>query len=111
MPYQTLLSGLYPPSPKLGLIEGFFGKGWSWEARARYAQWLPRHGYGFYLYAPKEDGYLRKHWATPWPADQLEALCQLARQCRENGLAFGVGLSPMGPITTMPASDPPCWRR
>lgn len=35
MPYQTLLSGLYPPSPKLGLIEGFFGKGWSWEARAR----------------------------------------------------------------------------
>lgn len=24
MPYQTLLSGLYPPSPKLGLIEGFF---------------------------------------------------------------------------------------
>ena len=47
MPYQTLLSGLYPPSPRLGLIEGFFGKGWSWEARARYAQWLPRHGYGF----------------------------------------------------------------
>lgn len=72
MPYQTLLSGLYPPSPKLGLIEGFFGKGWSWEARARYAQWLPRHGYGFYLYAPKEDGYLRKHWATPGPPTSLK---------------------------------------
>ncbi|MCR6737444.1 beta-N-acetylglucosaminidase domain-containing protein [Aeromonas sp. FDAARGOS 1403] len=96
MPYQTLLSGLQPPSPNLGVIEGFFGKGWSWEARARYAQWLPRHGYGFYLYAPKEDGYLRKHWAKPWPAAQLEALRQLARQCRDNGLAFGVGLSPMG---------------
>ncbi|WP_421164349.1 beta-N-acetylglucosaminidase domain-containing protein, partial [Aeromonas dhakensis] len=96
MPYQTLLSGLQPPSPNLGVIEGFFGKGWSWEARTRYAQWLPRHGYGFYLYAPKEDGYLRKHWAKPWPAAQLEALRQLARQCRDNGLAFGVGLSPMG---------------
>ena len=96
MPYQTLLSGLQPPSPNLGVIEGFFGKGWSWEARVRYAQWLPRHGYGFYLYAPKEDGYLRKHWAKPWPAAQLEALRQLARQCRDNGLAFGVGLSPMG---------------
>ena len=80
MPYQTLLSGLQPPSPQLGVIEGFFGKGWSWEARARYAQWLPRQGYGFYLYAPKEDGYLRKHWAKPWPAAQLEALRQLARQ-------------------------------
>ncbi len=96
MPYQTLLSGLYPPSPRLGLIEGFFGKGWSWEARARYAQWLPRHGYGFYLYAPKEDGYLRKHWAEPWPREQLDHLRQLAQQCRDNGLAFGVGLSPMG---------------
>ena len=85
MPYQTLLSGLYPPSPRLGLIEGFFGKGWSWEARARYAQWLPRHGYGFYIYAPKEDGYLRKHWALPWPEAELEALRQLARQCRDNG--------------------------
>ena len=26
MPYQTLLSGLQPPSPQLGVIEGFFGK-------------------------------------------------------------------------------------
>ena len=80
MPYQTELSGLQPPFPNLGLIEGFFGKGWSWEARARYAQWLPRHGYGFYIYAPKEDGYLRKHWALPWPEAELEALRQLARQ-------------------------------
>ena len=72
-----------------GPHRGFLWQGLELEARARYAQWLPRHGYGFYLYAPKEDGYLRKHWATPWPADQLEALRQLARQCRENGLAFG----------------------
>jgi hypothetical protein len=98
------------PLAPAGQIEGFFGKGWSWEARARYAQWLPRHGYGFYLYAPKEDGYLRKHWANPWPAAQLEALRQLARQCRDNGLAFGVGLSPMGAHTTMPASARPAGK-
>ncbi|MGL4716870.1 MAG: beta-N-acetylglucosaminidase domain-containing protein [Aeromonas sp.] len=96
MPYQSMLSGLQPPSANLGVIEGFFGKGWSWQARTRYAQWLPRHGYGFYIYAPKEDGYLRKHWALPWPEQQLADLAELARQCRANGLAFGVGLSPMG---------------
>lgn len=96
MPYQSLLSGPLPPAANLGVIEGFFGKGWSWQARARYAQWLPRHGYGFYIYAPKEDGYLRKHWALPWPEQQLADLAELARQCRANGLAFGVGLSPMG---------------
>ncbi|MGL4505755.1 MAG: beta-N-acetylglucosaminidase domain-containing protein, partial [Aeromonas sobria] len=96
MPYQSLLSGSLPPAANLGVIEGFFGKGWSWQARARYAQWLPRHGYGFYIYAPKEDGYLRKHWALPWPEQQLADLAERARQCRANGLAFGVGLSPMG---------------
>ncbi len=89
MPYQSLLSGPLPPAANLGVIEGFFGKGWSWQARARYAQWLPRHGYGFYIYAPKEDGYLRKHWALPWPEQQLADLAELARQCRANGLASG----------------------
>ncbi|MGL5288781.1 MAG: beta-N-acetylglucosaminidase domain-containing protein, partial [Aeromonas sp.] len=95
MPYQSLMSGQLAPSANLGVIEGFFGKGWSWQARANYAKWLPRHGYGFYIYAPKEDGYLRKHWAQPWPCEQLAELAELARQCRANGLAFGVGLSPM----------------
>ncbi|MGL5596651.1 MAG: beta-N-acetylglucosaminidase domain-containing protein [Aeromonas sp.] len=95
MPYQSLMSGQLAPSANLGVIEGFFGKGWSWQARANYAKWLPRHGYGFYIYAPKEDGYLRKNWAQPWPCEQLAELAELARQCRANGLAFGVGLSPM----------------
>ncbi|MDO2951068.1 beta-N-acetylglucosaminidase domain-containing protein [Aeromonas simiae] len=96
MPYGTLLAGGLTPDPALGLIEGFFGKGWSFAERRRYAQWLPRHGYGFYLYAPKEDGCLRKHWAEPWPEATLQALKLLAAECRANGLAFGVGLSPMG---------------
>jgi hyaluronoglucosaminidase len=96
MSEHSLMSGAGAPNPHLGLIEGFFGKGWSWAARAHYAQWLPRHGYGFYLYAPKDDGYLRKHWALPWPEAHLNALRQFAEQCRANGLTFGVGLSPMG---------------
>jgi hyaluronoglucosaminidase len=80
----------------LGVIEGFFGHSWSWQRRMEYARWLPRHGYGFYIYAPKDDGYLRRHWQQPWPADQLAELGTLAAACKNNGLAFGVGLTPLG---------------
>jgi hyaluronoglucosaminidase len=80
----------------LGVIEGFFGHSWSWQRRMEYARWLPRHGYGFYIYAPKDDSYLRRHWQQPWPADQLAELGALATACKSNGLAFGVGLTPLG---------------
>lgn len=96
MPYSTVLEHPHPLQPKLGVIEGFFGKGWSWYARRRYAQWLPRHGYGFYIYAPKEDACLRKQWHSPWSEATLQELKLLAAECRANGLAFGIGLSPMG---------------
>lgn len=82
--------------PELGLIEGFFGKSWSWQQREDYASWLCQHGYGFYIYAPKDDGYLRRHWQQPWPATQLDQLKTLASRYRAAGLAFGVGLTPLG---------------
>lgn len=106
MSYQTLMSGQEPPLSFLGVIEGYYGKGWSWEARQGYMQWLPRHGYGFYIYAPKNDDYLRKNWFEPWPADQLAVLIKLAQQCRDNGLAFGVGLSPLGVSNDYDAKRP-----
>ncbi len=81
---------------ELGLIEGFFGKSWSWQQRQDYATWLSHHGYGFYIYAPKDDGYLRRHWQLPWPAAQLDQLKNLASSYRAAGLAFGVGLTPLG---------------
>ena len=85
-----------PSAPPLGLIEGFFGKSWSWQHRIDYANWLRQHGYDFYLYAPKDDGYLRRHWQLPWPAAQQEQLKTLASSYRAAGLAFGVGLTPLG---------------
>lgn len=84
------------PHDFLGVIEGFFGHSWSWPQRQEYAHWLPRHGYGFYIYAPKDDAYLRRHWQKPWPDQQLAELRALAASCKANHLAFGVGLTPLG---------------
>lgn len=79
---------------ELGIIEGFFGRPYSWTERADMVRALAPHGYGFYLYAPKADGYLRRRWREPYPEADLEALSAFARTCRDAGVRLGVGLSP-----------------
>ena len=78
----------------LGIIEGFYGPLWRWEERRRLVAALAPHGYGFYLYAPKADAWLRRRWQEPHPEEQARALAEFARYCRQHGLRFGVGLSP-----------------
>lgn len=77
-----------------GVIEGFYGEPWSWEERADYALFLKRHGFSFYIYAPKADPYLRKKWREPFPEELEGKLLFLRAQCRAAGIEFGVGFSP-----------------
>src|SRR5690606_3331166 len=77
-----------------GIIEGFYGRPWTWEDRAANVSFLSRHGYRFYLCAPKADPYLRRRWQVPHPADAAESLRAFAEHCRAAGVRFGVGLSP-----------------
>ncbi len=80
--------------PYLGVIEGFFGREWSFEERYGYADFLQRNGYRFYIYAPKSDAILRKSWRQDWPADTATRLAALAGRYQGLGLDFGLGLSP-----------------
>jgi hypothetical protein len=82
------------PDTELGIIEGFYGPLYSWEERRSLIAALVPHGYGFYLYAPKADAYLRRQWDQPHPPEQAQALADFAAFCREQGVRFGVGLSP-----------------
>jgi len=77
-----------------GVIEGFFGKSWSWQARLDNVRFLGEWGYRFYIYAPKSDPFLRRRWRDPIPAETMERLGELHRCCRQWGLELGVGLSP-----------------
>lgn len=79
---------------ELGIIEGFYGKPWTWEERAATVAFLAPHGYGFYLYAPKADTFLRRHWQDPYPEETARELASLGEVCRGAGVRFGVGLSP-----------------
>jgi hyaluronoglucosaminidase len=79
---------------ELGIIEGFYGRPWSWDERAATVAYLAPHGYRFYLYAPKADPYLRRRWQEDHPRETADGLARLAARCAELDVRFGVGLSP-----------------
>lgn len=77
-----------------GAVEGFYGRGWSFDTRLAYAGYLARAGLNTCLYCPKEDPYLRKRWYEDWPLSQWRQLQQLALAYQQRGIYWGVGLSP-----------------
>jgi hyaluronoglucosaminidase len=79
---------------KAGVIEGFFGKPWSCESRLSGADFLRDSGFQFYIYAPKSEAFLRRRWHEPMPPETLQHLSGLGARCRQNRIAFGVGLTP-----------------
>jgi hyaluronoglucosaminidase len=79
---------------ELGIIEGFYGKPWTWEEREATIAFLAPHGYRFYLYAPKADPYLRRRWQEDHPRDIAAGLARLSAHCAVLGVRFGVGISP-----------------
>jgi hypothetical protein len=78
-----------------GVIEGFYGRQWSFELRETYATFLARSGLNTYLYCPKGDARLRREWHLEWPEQTFRRLRSLAAAHRRAGILFGVGLSPM----------------
>jgi len=80
--------------PALGIIEGFFGKSWSWMQRESYAKFLALNKFDFYIYAPKDDIYLRKTWQQDWPIETKNQLLRLRDIYASARVEFGIGLSP-----------------
>lgn len=79
---------------ELGVIEGFYGPMWTWRERQALLQRLATAGFGFYLYAPKADPFLRRRWQEPHPPELWAELTAFAGACKSAGVRFGLGLSP-----------------
>ena len=88
-----------------GIIEGFYGRQWSWGQREGFASFLKAHNYQTYIYAPKGDVYLRSQWRMRWPADIFSSLKQLSDTYKRHGVKFGIGISPMGLLEKYAATD------
>ena len=79
---------------ELGIIEGFYGRPWTWAERSQLVGFLAPHDYRFFLYAPKADDHLRRLWREPYPQAQAAELARFGEACRACDVRFGVGLSP-----------------
>lgn len=79
-----------------GLIEGFYGHQWSWDTRYEYPAFLAAHDYSAYIFAPKGEVSLRSRWDEPLEKAFINKLLPLSEACRQSGISFGVGLSPLG---------------
>src|SRR4051794_25882405 len=77
--------------PIAGIIEGFYGRPWSWDERADVMRAC--HGWGMthYVYAPKDDPKHRERWREPYGNGKLEGFARLAS---EGTLRVGFGISP-----------------
>ena len=82
--------------PSLGIIEGYYGRPWSFAAREEVVKRLAPAGYSFFHYAPKADTFLRRQWREDMPVSHTQDLAVFAWQCRHHNVRFGVGLSPYG---------------
>jgi hyaluronoglucosaminidase len=79
---------------KLGVVEGFFGTAWTWDARSQYADFFQRYAFNTYLYAPKSDRLLRSQWQQDFNRDHLDRLKSLCALYQKKHILFGIGITP-----------------
>tara|TARA_B110000503_G_scaffold32105_2_gene52124 strand:+ start:13811 stop:14869 length:1059 start_codon:yes stop_codon:yes gene_type:complete len=85
----------HPTEFLTGVIEGFYGRSWSFDTRLAYADYLAEAGLNTFLYCPKGDLYLRSRWQEDWPDTESRDLRQLSAAYKQRGINWGVGLSPV----------------
>jgi len=82
------------PVPRRGVIEGFYGRPWTFDERVDAVRFLADVGMNAYVYAPKDDPRHRGAWREPYPSDDLEDFRRLAEVAREVGVEVGFAISP-----------------
>ncbi len=77
-----------------GIIEGFFGRPWSFEERESILRFMDEVGFSTYIYGPKEDAYHRTAWFDAYPPDTIRWFEKLIELSRELSIDFNFALSP-----------------
>jgi hyaluronoglucosaminidase len=82
-------------SPLLrGVVEGYYGRPWSGDARRDVIRFMGAHGLDTFVYGPKNDPYHRDRWREPYPADALHDFRATVRVARTAKVRFAVAISP-----------------
>ena len=79
----------------LGIIEGFYGKAFSFEQRLDLLDYLKQQTFNFYIYVPKADKSLRTRNFKFHKDLNIEQLYTLSCSYQQQGLDFGIAISPL----------------
>ena len=74
-----------------GVLEGFYGRPWTWDERIEVSQHCAARGMTHYVYAPKDDPKQRHAWREPYTEAELD---EFRRVAAEGGLVLGCSVSP-----------------
>lgn len=74
-----------------GVLEGFYGRPWTWDERIEVSRFCAERGMTHYVYAPKDDPKQRHAWREPYTDAELD---EFRRVAREGGLVLGCSVSP-----------------
>src|SRR5438105_15693746 len=74
-----------------GIIEGFYGRPWTWDERAEVMRFCHERGMTHYVYAPKSDPKHREDWRSRYDGADVDGF---ARLCSEGTLNVGFAISP-----------------
>ncbi len=77
-----------------GVVEGFYGRVWTWAQRRSMVEFMGAHGMNLYLYAPKMDPRHRMTWREPYTTGQLRRFGDLIELSHDGGVNFGYAIAP-----------------
>lgn len=77
-----------------GVVEGFYGTPYSFQARKELMSFLADHGMNLYLYGPKNDPYHREKWRMAYPEKVQKHFQELILLGEKLNVTFCYALSP-----------------
>lgn len=85
----------YPDLPYRGVVEGFYGKPWTHEARLSQIEFYGKNKMNVYLYGPKNDPYhSTPNWRKPYPEKEAAQIKELVKKAKENEVLFYWAIHP-----------------
>lgn len=84
----------WPSFQYRGVVEGFYGRPWSWEDRLSIIRFMAAVKMNAYIYAPKDDPYHRDKWRLRYPEELYSEIGRLAEAASRYGVEFVFAVSP-----------------
>ena len=89
----------WPDLPWRGVVEGYYGAPWSFEARCSIFRFMGRNKMNLYIYAPKDDPYHHgKGCYEPYPPLKAAELRDLVSYARQNHVRFVWAIHPANTV-------------